>query len=133
MERNNEKGNIKINDNIFGRLVLDAIGLTEGKAFPASEKGKLLSGIGGTSPGAGEIADNMIIREEEDGSLYMQWYIIMSFGSSIHRVTRIMLDHVEKEIRAMFPGQPGRLVLRIVGVKSRKIAVRDLEVERQWN
>ena len=44
-----------------------------------------------------------------------------------------MLDYVEKELKSMFPGQPGTAVVRIVGVKSRLIAVRDLEVERKWN
>ena len=38
MERSNEKGTIKINKLIFGRLAYDAVGLTEGRAFSASEK-----------------------------------------------------------------------------------------------
>lgn len=133
MERSNEKGTIKINDHIFGRLVSEAISLTAGKVFPASEKGKLLTGIGGSMPGAGELADNLIIREETDGSLFLQWYVIMSFGASIHRATKLMLDYAEKELKSMFPNQPGRIIIRIVGVKSRLIAVRDLEVERKWN
>ena len=84
-------------------------------------------------PGAGELADNLIIREEADGSLFLQWYVIMSFGASIHRATKLMLDYAEKELKSMFPNQPGRIIIRIVGVKSRLIAVRDLEVERKWN
>lgn len=81
----------------------------------------------------GELADNLVVCEEQDGSIFLEWYIIMSFGASIHRATKLMLDYAEKELKSMFPGQPGRAVVRIVGVKSRLIAVRDLEVERKWN
>lgn len=133
MERKNEKGTIKINDHIFAKIVGEAISRTGGKAFPASEKGKLLTGIGGSMPGVGELADNLVVCEEQDGSIFLEWYIIMSFGASIHRATKLMLDYAEKELKSMFPGQPGRAVVRIVGVKSRLIAVRDLEVERKWN
>ena len=132
MERKNEKGTIKINDHIFARIVGEAISQAGGKAFPASEKGKLLTGIGGSMPGVGEQADNLVVREEE-GGVYLEWYIIMSLGASIYRATKLMLDYVEKELKSMFPGQPGRAVVRIVGVKSRLIAVRDLEVERKWS
>ena len=132
MERKNEKGTIKINDHIFARIVGEAISQAGGKAFPASEKGKLLTGIGGSMPGVGEQADNLVVREEE-GGVYLEWYIIMSFGASIYRATKLMLDYAEKELKSMFPSQPGRAVVRIVGVKSRLIAVRNLEVERKWN
>ena len=61
MERVNEKGIIKINKHIFGKMAFDAIGLTEGKAFSASGKGKQLTGIGGSRPAPGEISDHMIL------------------------------------------------------------------------
>ena len=73
MERVNEKGTIKINKHIFGKMAFDAIGLTEGKAFSASEKGKQLTGIGGSRPTPGEISDHMIVRED-DGMLYVELY-----------------------------------------------------------
>jgi len=132
MERVNEKGTIKINRLIFGRMAYDAVGLTEGKAFSASEKAKQLTGIGGSRPAPGEIADHMIIRDL-DGSLYIEFCIIMSFGASIQQNTEIILNHMETELKSMFPGQPGRVLLKVVGVKSKKIALRDIEVERVWN
>ena len=132
IERVNEKGTMKINKHVFGRLAWDAVGLTEGKAFSASEKGKLLAGIGGSRPAAGEIADHMII-EEKDGVLSLQLYIIMSFGASIQQNTNLILDHMEGELKKMFPNQEGRILLRVVGVKSKQIAPRDIEVERTWN
>ena len=133
MERTSEMGVMKINKLIFGRLVQDAVGLTGGKAFSASDKGKILSGIGGSRPAPGEIADNLVVREEGDGSLYLELYIIMSFGSSIQKATGQILDSLEEELKAMFPGQGGQIVLKIVGVKSRQTAPRNIEVKRVWN
>lgn len=132
MERVNEKGTIKINKHIFGKMAFDAIGLTEGKVFAASEKGKQLSGIGGSRPAPGELSDHMIIRED-DGTLYVEMYLIMSFGASIQKNTELIMNHMEKELTACFPKQPGRLLLKVVGVKSKQVAPRDIEVERTWN
>ena len=132
MERVNEKGTMKINKHIFGRLAFDAMGLTEGKVFFASEKGKPLTGIGGSRPAPGEIADNMVVQDLGN-SLYLELYGIISFGASIQKNTELILDHMETELKAMFPGQCGRIVLKVVGVKSRQIAPLDIEVERTWN
>ena len=132
MERINEKGTIKINKHIFGKMAFDAVGLTEGKAFSASEKGKQLTGIGGSRPAPGEIADNMTVREE-GGVLCLEMYIIMLFGASIQKNTELILDHMEKELKQCFPQQPGRILLKVVGVKSKQVALRDIEVERTWN
>ena len=132
MERVNEKGTIKINKHIFGKMAFDAIGLTEGKAFSASEKGKQLTGIGGSRPAPGEISDHMTVREEE-GTLYVELCIIMSFGASIQKNTDLILDYMEDQLKICFPQQPGRIVLKVVGVKSKQVAPRDIEVERTWN
>lgn len=132
MERMNDRGTIKINKHVFGRLIWDAVGLTEGKVFSASEKGKLLTGIGGGRPAPGELADHMIIHEQED-IIEMEFCVIMSFGASIQKYTSLILDYLETELKAMFPCQKGRIVLRVVGVKSKQIAPRDIEVERTWN
>lgn len=132
MERVNEKGTIKINKLIFGRLAWDAVGLTEGHAFSASEKGKQLTGIGGSRPTPGEIADHMVVQDT-DGRLEIRFCIIMLFGSSIQKNTQMILDYMEKELKVMFPEQAGRILLKVVGVKSKQIAPRDIEVERAWN
>ena len=131
LERFNERGTIRIHNNIFGNLVSDALRQTEGKAFAASEKGKLLGTMGGR-PGDGEIGDNLSIREEE-GKLYLECYIITRFGSSIKLVTKKMLDFLENQLRQMFPEHSGRVTIKVVGVKSRHIAERDVEVFREWN
>ena len=132
MERINEKGTIKINKHIFGKLVWDAVGLTEGKVFSASEKGKQLTGIGGSRPAPGEIADHMTVHELE-GSIDLEFCVILSFGTSIQKNSELILNYMEESLKVMFPNQKGRILMKIVGVKSKQIAPRDIEVERTWN
>ena len=132
MERINEKGTIKINKHIFGRLVWDAVELTEGKVFSASEKGKQLTGIGGSRPAPGEIADHMTVQERE-GAIYVEFYVILSFGASIRKNSELILNYMEESLRLMFPNQKGRILMKVVGVKSKHTASRNIEVERTWN
>lgn len=131
MERISTRGIIRVNDNIFGSIVSDAISQTEGKAFAASDKGKLLTAIGGGRPTAGEIADHIIIKEIE-GKIYLDCYIIMLFGASIKVTTEKIFNILERRLKELFPAQAGKIKLKIVGVKSKQIAERNLEVEREW-
>ena len=56
----------------------------------------------------------------------------MNFGSSIKKVTESMLNDLEESFKLMFPSQPGKITIKIVGVKSKKIAARDIEVIREY-
>ena len=131
LEKNNELGTIRIHNNIFGGLVYDALRETEGRALAASDKGKLLGSMGGW-PSDGEIADNILLRQE-DKKIYLECYIIMRFGSSIKLVTKRVMDSLEVRLRQMFPDYAGQIKIKVVGVKSKQIAERDVEVSRQWN
>ena len=97
----------------------------------ASDKGKPLGAMGGW-PGDGEIADNIFVREEGK-NFYLQYCIIVRFGSSIKLVTEIMMDYLEDRLRQMFPDYAGQIRIKVVGVKSKHIAERDIEVIREWN
>lgn len=132
MERTNEIGTIKINKSVFGKLVIDAVMATEGKAFIASSKAKIIAALGGGRPSIGEVTDNIRTTFSEDG-VVLEFDIIMSFGASIQKNTDLMLNALEEALKSMFPDQPGVVRIKIVGVKSRKIALRDIEVERRWN
>ena len=52
--------------------------------------------------------------------------------SSIKNVTENVLDLVQEEMQQFFPTQGGEIILHIVGVKSKQIAERDIEVKREY-
>ncbi len=131
MERKNKIGTVRVHENVLGHLVLRALQTSEGRAFAASERGKLLTGLAGR-PTAGEVGDNLWIREEE-GRVCLTCYIILSFGAGVKRTTDGLLDEMQRDMQALFPDQSGRITLHVVGVKSRQIAERDIEVKREWD
>lgn len=130
LERKNDLGTIKLNDYIFAQIVQNGISKCSGKAFLASEKGKLL-GNQGVKAGLGEIASNIKLKDEEDGYT-LEFYLVMSFGASISETTRELLDYIEYEMKGMLPDKNGRIVLQIVGIRSKKIAERNIRVVREY-
>ncbi len=130
LERISEYGKIKLNDNIFAKVVLNAVSKTGEKVFCASPKGKILGGID-QKVSTGELASNIKISETQNEYL-LEFSVVMAFGASIKQNCGKILDHIEKEMRTMFPDKGGRIILKIVGVKSKKIAVRNIQIVREY-
>lgn len=130
LERTTQYGKIRLNDTIFAKAVLSSIAGTGGKVLCASEKGKILGGID-QKVSTGELASNIFIKETEDGYC-LEFFVIMSFGASIKENCTAILNSLEKQMKTMMPDKGGRIVLRIVGVKSKKIASRNIEIVREY-
>ena len=130
LEREASYGAIKINDNIFARIILDAVALTDGKVLCSTEKGKYPGGFD-QRVSVGELLPHIRINETDE-EYVLEFYIIMSFGASIKDNCVLMLDYIEEQMKAMFPDKKGRILLKITGVKSKKIAPRDIKIVRKY-
>ena len=130
LERSTQYGKIKINDTIFAKAVLSAVSKAGGRVLCASERGKILGGID-QKVSTGELASNIFIRETSE-SYCLNFYVIMSFGASIKDNCKAVLDSLEKQLKTMLPDKAGRITLKIVGVKSKKIAERNIEIVREY-
>lgn len=129
LRRTTNLGTIIINTSIISKEVIKVSTKVNESIFFATEKGKLLG-----SPkkvGSSELSANILVDEKE-GRFNLTLYIIMNFGSSIKKVTESMLNDLEESFKLMFPSQPGKITIKIVGVKSKKIAARDIEVIREY-
>lgn len=129
LRRTTNLGTIIINTSIISKEVIKASTKVNENIFFATEKGKLLG-----SPkkvGSSELSANILVDEKE-GRFNLTLYIIMNFGSSIKKVTESILNDLEESFKQMFPSQPGKITIKIVGVKSKKIAARDIEVIREY-
>lgn len=122
-------GKIIINPSVIPREVRAAATPVKEKMFFATSKGKLVASPAKIS--SGELASNMIFEETED-KINLTFYMIMSFGSSIKNVTETIFDGLEKSLKVLFPTKSGTLTIKIVGVKSKNIAPRDIEVIREY-
>ena len=130
LERSTQYGKIKLNDTIFAKAVLSAVAKTGGKVLCASERGKILGGID-QKVSTGEISSNIFIRETAE-SYYLKFFVIMSFGASIKENCTAVLDSLEQQMKIMLPDKQGQIILKIVGVKSKKIAERNIEIVREY-
>ena len=122
-------GTITINPSVLAREVRTAAVPVKEKMFFATSRGKLLAGPQKIS--SADLSANMTI-EETDENINLTFYIIMSFGSSIKNVTETILDGIEKSFKTLFPTKGGNITIKIVGVKSKKIAPRNIEVVREY-
>ena len=130
LERSTQYGKIKINDTIFAKAVLSAVAKTGGKVLCASERGKILGGID-QKVSTGELTSNIFIRETAEGYC-LKFFVIMSFGASIKENCTAVLDSLEQQMKIMLPDKQGQIILKIVGVKSKKIAERNIEIVREY-
>ncbi len=129
LRRKTDLGTIILNTSVISREILSATAKVNDSLFLATEKCKVLG-----SPkkvGSGELSGNIEISETE-GKFNLTFYVVMNFGSSIKSVTENVLDSLEESFKSMFPSQGGQITIKIVGVKSKKIAPRDIEVTREY-
>ncbi len=129
LKRTTQLGNITINDSVIARIIINSAAKAGKRLYLATEKGKIL----GNSQrlGSGELSGNYYFDEKE-GRYELTFFAIISFGSSIKNVTEIVLDDLQKQLQTMFPEYGASITIKIVGVKSKNIAERDIEVKREY-
>lgn len=129
LNRRTSLGTVTVNDNVIAKIILRAVEKSDGKLLLSSERGRIL-GVA-SRVGVGDILGNFQIQEKEN-KYFLKFSGIIRFGSSIKNVTENVLDLVQEEMQQFFPTQGGEIILHIVGVKSKQIAERDIEVKREY-
>ena len=122
-------GDITVNDSVIAKAIIRSVQTARNKVFLSNQQGRLLGSHSRVS--SGDMLDNYII-EEKDEKYRITFHVVLSFGTSIKNVTQTVLDALEKEMSAMFPEYGGELIMKIVGIKSKNIAPRDIEVKREY-
>lgn len=122
-------GRIIINPSVISKEILNSATVVNEKLFFATEKGKVIGAP--KKVGLGELSANVKINQL-DGKILVTMYIVMNFGASIKAATDTILNNLEKSINSMFPDQNVIVTIKIVGVKSKNIAPRDIEVSREY-
>ena len=129
-EKKNNLGTISVSELIFASLVMSGAAYASGKVFLASESGKILGGIS-KKVSAAELASNMKIVEEEN-KFYLTFYVVLNFGDSISVISQEVLDFIEKEMRELFPKNSYKITFTLVGIRSKNIAERHMEIVREY-
>lgn len=127
MERTNDLGTIKISNNIFSNIILQAMNLVDGRAFLSSDQGKVLGGMD-KRVSVGTLSSKITVEELEN-EYEISFNIIMEFGYSIKDTTDAILNYITDGIRKLKPDKPVIIKLRVNGVHAKRTAKRNLEFE----
>lgn len=122
-------GNIIVNGNVIAKVIIKAAAKTEDRVILSNAKGKTLGVASKLS--SGDMAGNFVM-EEIDGKYHLDFFGVIRFGSSISGVSKTILDSVEAELKEMFPDKGAHITFHIVGIKSKQLALRNIEVTRDY-
>ncbi|MBR6472520.1 MAG: hypothetical protein IKS99_02170 [Firmicutes bacterium] len=111
MEKITDYGTIKISDNVFEKMIKDALSKTEGRDGLAIER-------------------KSILIEDGPEELKLEFHVVHMFGTSLRFSTKTILDHLERSIRRLGLGKNVRIVMKVVAIKARRSQKRDLEYSR---
>lgn len=101
MEKINEYGKIKLSDNVFEKLVKEALALTNGRDSLALER-------------------KSIEVEETENEITVEFHVVHKFGTSMIFSSMTVMDYLEDNIRSIKLGKTVRVIMRIVAIKARK-------------
>ena len=126
-------GTITISELLFAQIIADGFKLEgcKGKVWPATKKGRQ---IGSDSKfNLSDFASAIEVEESADGNnLDLTFNIIVKFGASISTIGDTLADEIAKSIEEKQGKKPNQIKIRVVGVKSKQIAKRDVEVVKNY-
>lgn len=124
----NETGKLKIDDSIFGDMAKRAIYTVNQEAWLATERGRILDDIGLFPSDYSQSFD----IEYEEGKVKFTLFIVCAFGKSIKGISTRLLNQLEGELKKTFGEDLLELKVKVIGIKSKEIARRDIEFSRSY-
>ena len=117
-------GMIAISKNVFAEIVEAALNQPgcAGVIWPTARGGNLLDRVlHFTDP---EVMKSIRVYSEE-GTVKIEFSVIMKFGASIRAVTRKVSDYICERVREFLPEEPIQITVDIAGVRSKQVARRN--------
>lgn len=127
-------GNIYFSKDILNRIIHEAVARCDGKVELNNYKGKYMNMVPGLASKMkmnmySEEAGGVEIKELEEG-LEICVYIVVKFGTSIKRVTNIIIDFIYENVEKITGHKPNKVTVIVTGTSSKNIARRHIEVSR---
>lgn len=133
ISKTTELGKITISNLFFAQIIEKSFQEKhcKGRVWPATSKGRQIGNNQKFS--LSDFAHEIEVESTADGkNLDIEFSIIIRFGTSIKLVTGIISDYIAKTIEEKQGYKPNQIKIKIVGMKSKQIAKRKLEVIKQY-
>lgn len=133
ISRTTELGKITISDLIFAQIIEKSFKLDDckDKVWPATLKGRQ---IGNEQKfNLSDFSHEIEVESSADGGNFILTFnVIIRFGSSIKLITNAMSDYIAETVLHRHGKRPEMIKIRVVGVKSKQTAKRNVEVIRRY-
>ena len=133
ISRTTELGKITVSDLIFAQIIEKSFKLSEcrDKVWPANLKGKQ---IGNEQKfNLSDFAHEIEVESSSDEiNFSLTFNVIIRFGASIKQITNAMSDYISDTILQKQGKRPEMIKIRVVGVKSKQIGKRNVEVVHRY-
>ncbi len=126
-KRETKEGTISVDKSVIGKIIIEAAEQFSGKVFLSNHKGK----TAGFVPIIGGIDDSnfMDIAIGENG-IDIKFYIVIRFGTSINRVTEIMIERIKKHTAEITGLEVYSIAVVVTGIISKQMVRRNIEIRR---
>ena len=125
MQYKTEKGTVTMDSNVFSMIALETALRREEIFAVTNARGKRIRTRGTGRENLGFIEVGFT---EKDDEIDLRIYVILNFGKSIRTVAKEFGREVRESIRDITGISVRNLTMVVTGVKSRKIARRELEI-----
>ena len=125
MQYQTEKGTVSFEPNVFGMIAMDTALNREEIYAVTNARGKIMHPLKTGRENTGFVEVEPTGRASE---IDMKIYVILNFGKSISAVAADFGRAVREKVFALTGVTVRHLTMMVTGVKSRKIARRELEI-----
>ena len=128
LTKKTEFGTVTLSDDIFAEILSDVF-----EKAPCGNRIWLSTRRGRTITKVIYLSDTDLKRSiywgfDEQGRVSLRFSVVVRFGISIRRVTRIISDMVAERIGEILGSPPSVITIEIAGVRSRQMARRNTKV-----
>lgn len=133
LTRETDLGTISVSNLFFAQIIAGSFKLDacKGRVWPATKKGRQIG-----SPAKFNLSEFASAIEVEpsgyEGRMNIECSVIVKFGTSISSVCETIADYTAEMVQQKHGGKPYRIIIHVVGVKSKQIAKRNLEVTKTY-
>lgn len=133
ISRTTDLGKITVSDLIFAQIIEKSFKLPECKdrVWPATLKGRQIGNEQKFS--LSDFSHEIEVETSADGNNFsLTFNVIIRFGSSIKLITGAMSECIADTVQMRQGKKPEMIKIRVVGVKSKQIAKRNVEVVHRY-
>ncbi len=120
------RGSISVSRSVISRIIFEVLAKTDGRAFPATIKGKIIPLK--QKHGAYEGKDLFEVDMGDQG-LDIKISIVIRFGSSIAGVTEQLIIDLKRDIERYAGIEANSIAIVVSGMVSKKTTRRNIEIK----